>query len=48
MKYKEKGRMHETSGPICLRCVLRRVEILKMFAANLEYIFIIPLIIRIV
>lgn len=27
----------------CLRCVLRRVEILKMFAANLEYIFIISI-----
>lgn len=40
--------MHEASGSICLRCVLRRVEILKMFAANLEYIFIIPFKIQIV
>ena len=38
----KKGRMFIASGPICLRCVLRRVEILKMFAANLEYILIIP------
>ena len=40
---KKRAGCSATSGPSCLRCVLRRVEILKMFAANLEYIFIITI-----